>query len=112
MHRATIDLLYSASSQVTLRLRNKGWFSSRHCLIFGERELLGHEIIGDIAKQAPDSSQYKHIFLKLADLESVSVSTLKRDVAMPTAATGSATPRSTLNSLLSSSLASSEEDQR
>lgn len=72
---------------IKLRLRNRGWFTSRHCLIFGNKELLEHETVAEVMRQSAvggdnSAGQYLHIFVRLADVEGVSLQTLGRQGGM------------------------------
>lgn len=66
---------------IKLRLVNRGWFTSRHCLVFGSRELKDNqrvkEVLADSARSA--SPNHLEVFVKLSDLEHVAVKTLAND---------------------------------
>lgn len=50
--------------------REKGWFTSKHCLFFGDRELLDHQHVADImsAVQSSGNSRYLHVFVRTSDV--------------------------------------------
>lgn len=63
---------------VKLKLSNRaGWFTSKHCLVFGNRELLEHETVSQLLRtdDTAGQQQYLHIIVKLSDLENVEIVT-------------------------------------
>lgn len=62
-----------------VRLKNKGVFTGRHCLVFGDRQLLENETVGQVAAQT-GKSDYIHMFARLKDVGSLEVSTEQRTV--------------------------------
>lgn len=85
---------------VKLRLKNKGWYSSKHCLVFGNRELMEHEVIGQIARGS--CSTYLHIFVRFSDIDAVDVLTLKRELSFQNMCDGNDNPKSALTASLAS----------
>lgn len=83
---------------VKLRLKNKGWYSAKHCLVFGDRELLEHEVIGQIASTS--SSMYLHVFVRFSDIDAVNVVTLKRELSFQNLPDVSDHPKSALTASL------------
>lgn len=67
---------------IKLRLRNRGWFTTKHCLVFGDRELLEHEKIADVAKSQASPSNFLHVMVRLSDIEAVTIRTMKRDISL------------------------------
>lgn len=87
---------------IKLRLRNRGFFSaSKHCLVFGDRQLTDDFRVADMIKHSGKASpSYLHVFIKLADLESVSIKTLMRELSLfNAAADGTATDTGSSNDL-------------
>lgn len=74
-----------------IKLRKKEFFTNKHSLVFGHRELMEDETIGQLAAQSGDG-QYLHIVAKLSDIEELEVTTdkqrrvLKNDQRMPVSA--------------------------
>jgi hypothetical protein len=63
---------------VKLRMLSRSAFTSRHCLVLGDRELLDDEqcTVGELAvMSASNASSYLHIVCKLKDIESVTINT-------------------------------------
>lgn len=87
-HFETLQVMPDESiKDIKLRLHNRGWFSSRQCLVFGDKELADHIRISDmVANGGKDHPSYLHVFVKLSDVESVSVRTLLREVTLNHAA--------------------------
>lgn len=68
----------STVKDVRLKLQNlKGWHAdkARCALVLGDRSLMEHEVIGQLAQQSSASSEYLHVFVRLSDVSSVSVDT-------------------------------------
>lgn len=113
-HSETINVMAEETiKNLKLRLRNRGFFSSRHCLVFGDRKLLESERIGEVASRykEPDEADFLHVFARLADVESIDVSTDKRNMIYAQEGTklalpkpDKALPRSVLTSSLSGNL--------
>lgn len=92
-----------------LRLRDRGLFTNSHCLVFGDRELLGHETVGQVAARVnadggePD---YLHVFARLADVGAMRAAAgSRRELAMSSGGSGDwgAVVRSALTDRLSRS---------
>lgn len=64
-----------------LRLKNRGLFTGRHSLVFGDRELVEHETVGQVASMS-GNSDYLHIVARLTDVGSLEVSTEKRTMVL------------------------------
>jgi hypothetical protein len=66
---------------VKLRVSRRSAFTSRHCLVLGDRELLEDDVtVGELAvasakQPATGSNMHLHIVCKLKDIESVSIAT-------------------------------------
>jgi hypothetical protein len=67
---------------IKLRLRNRGWFTSKHCLVFGERELLEHEKIADVATSSEHPSNFLNVLVRLSDIEAATIRTMSRDISL------------------------------
>ncbi|GMH41452.1 hypothetical protein BSKO_09362 [Bryopsis sp. KO-2023] len=83
VHSETINVMAEETIQnLKLRLRNRGFFTSRHCLVFGERKLMENERIGEVASRykEPDEADFLHVFARLSDVESIDVKTDKRNI--------------------------------
>ncbi|KAK9814552.1 hypothetical protein WJX72_007787 [[Myrmecia] bisecta] len=94
--------------ELKVKLRSlKGWFSSKHALVLGDRELLEHEVVGALAAAAKTGSLtpgYLHVVVKLSDVESVTASTaLGAELSFGHQLQNS--PRSALTASLAESLA-------
>ena len=48
--------------------------------VLGERDLMEHEVVGQLASRNPTSSEYLHVFVKLSDVAAV---TLDTDTSTP-----------------------------
>lgn len=46
---------------------------SPHMQVLGDRDLMEHEVVGQLAKRGSASSDYLHVFVKLCDVSSVSL---------------------------------------
>jgi len=60
-----------------IRLRKREFFTNKHSLVFGHRELLEDETVGQLACQSCDGN-YLHIVAKLSDIEELEVVTNKQ----------------------------------
>lgn len=68
---------------IKMRLRNQGWFSSKSCLVIGDRELADAVRVSDLVKASGKThASYLHVFVKLADVESVNIRTLMRELSL------------------------------
>ena len=56
--------------ELKLQLAKGGWFTSKHCLFFGDRELLDHQHVADVmaAVRRGGSSRYLHVFVRTSDV--------------------------------------------
>ena len=54
-----------------MTLEKKSWFTSKHCLFLGERELLDHQQVADIISNvhASGSHNYLHVFVRTQDVK-------------------------------------------
>lgn len=95
---------------IKLRLReSKGWFTSHHTLVtaFGDRQLLEHETVGDIAKaldiHRTAEGEFVHLVVKLSDIQSMKVTT----ASGKTHQLGDTSPRTLPTSALTTSISAS-----
>lgn len=68
----------STVRDVRLKLQNlKGWHADKaNCsLVLGDRDLMEHEVVGQLAQRNSPTSDYLHVFVKLSDVSSVSLDT-------------------------------------
>lgn len=68
----------STVKDVRLKLQNlKGWHADKaKCsLVLGDRDLMEHEVVGQLAKRNSANPDYLHVFVKLSDVSSVSLDT-------------------------------------
>ncbi|KAF8073104.1 PI4KG4 [Scenedesmus sp. PABB004] len=79
-----LDVMPSETIQdIRLRLNNNGWFSAKSCLVFGDRELADAVRVSDlVAESGKEHPSYLHVFVKLADVESVNISTPLRALSL------------------------------
>lgn len=63
--------------ELKMRLANKSWFTSKHCLFFGGKELLDHDMVADMVNQvnASGNSNYLHVFVRAKDVRYGNIST-------------------------------------
>lgn len=63
--------------ELKMRLANKSWFTSKHCLFFGGKELLDHDMVADIVKQVNTAANpnYLHVFVRAKDVRYGNIST-------------------------------------
>lgn len=56
--------------ELKMRLANKSWFTSKHCLFFGGKELLDHDMVADIVNQVNTAGNpnYLHVFVRAKDV--------------------------------------------
>jgi hypothetical protein len=90
---------------VKLRLRNKSWFrQGAYTLVFGDRELLEEETVGEVVRQqsiaGENSGNFLHIFVRLCDVEVVQISTATRELSFTNDEDLPASPKSSLTSAL------------
>lgn len=67
--------------ELKIRLRKKEFFTNKYALVFGHRELLEDETIGQLASQS-GAGHYLHIVAKLSDIEELEVTTNKQKRVM------------------------------
>lgn len=60
-----------------IRLSKKEFFTNKHALVFGHRELLEGETVGQLAALSEDG-HYLHVVAKLSDIEQLEVTTNKQ----------------------------------
>ncbi|DBA97278.1 hypothetical protein WJX77_011492 [Trebouxia sp. C0004] len=68
----------STVKDVRLKLQNlKGWHADKaKCsLVLGDRDLMEHEVVGQLAKKNSANPDYLHVFVKLSDVSSVTLDT-------------------------------------
>ncbi len=46
-----------------------------HSQVLGDRDLMEHEVVGQLAQKKSATSDYLHVFVKLSDVSSVSLDT-------------------------------------
>lgn len=68
---------------IKVQLRNRGWFSSRHCLVFGDKQLADAVRTSALVKgSGVTHPSILHVFVKLSDVDQVNVRTLKREFSL------------------------------
>lgn len=64
--------------------------------VFGDRTLAEHEVVGELMGQLADADSsaypYRHIFVRLRDIEAVSLSTMQRTVSFDASVEAGAVP--------------------
>lgn len=76
---------------IKVHLRNRGWFSSRHCLVFGDKETAEAIRVSDmVGSSGITHPSILHVFVKLADVDHVKIRTLKREFSLSNQAASSA----------------------
>lgn len=97
----TVDVVRALQSDtiqdVKLRLRTRGHrVSNGHALVFGDRTLAEHEVVGELMGQLADADAagypYRHIFVRLRDIDAVSLTTMQRTVSFDTSVDVGAAP--------------------
>lgn len=63
--------------ELKMRLANKSWFTTKHCLFFGGKELLDHDMVADMVNQvnASGNPNYLHVFVRAKDVRYGNIST-------------------------------------
>jgi hypothetical protein len=82
--RTTVPVAGSDTiSELRLQLSNKSWFTSKHCLFFGDRELLDHQQVSDIVSSVHSSgnNSYLHVFVRTPDVHFGQLSTGKASLS-------------------------------
>ena len=81
-HTETIHAFATETIQsLRLRLKNRGMFTGRHHLVFGDKGLAEYESVDQVASQN-GKSDYLHIFARLSDVGSLEVSTEEQAVIL------------------------------
>eukprot|EP00878_Enallax_costatus_P000279 GHUV01000350.1.p1 GENE.GHUV01000350.1~~GHUV01000350.1.p1 ORF type:complete len:646 (+),score=230.80 GHUV01000350.1:469-2406(+) len=89
-----------AIRELRLRLKQHGWFSSNapSTVVFGDRELADAVKTSDIIQASGKAHpSYLHVFVKLSDVETVSIRTLMRELSLANPAAAEAYLSATLN---------------
>lgn len=60
--------------ELKIQLRKKEYFTNKHCLIFGNRELLEDETIGQVSEECAEHG-FLHVVAKLSGIEQLEVTT-------------------------------------
>ena len=64
--------------------------------VFGDRTLAEHEVVGELMGQLADADSsaypYRHIFVRLRDIEAVSLTTMQRTVSFDASVEAGAVP--------------------
>jgi hypothetical protein len=70
-------------AELKMTLSKKSWFTSKHCLFFGDRELLDHQQVADIisAVHASGNNSYLHVFVRTQDVRFGKLSTAKTSLS-------------------------------
>jgi hypothetical protein len=68
---------------IQVHLRNRGWFSSRHCLVFGDKQLADEVRASALVRgSGVTHPSILHVFVKLSDVDQVNIRTLKREFSL------------------------------